>query len=321
MSTALQILEPGEQKVHSLYEKLHLIMSELDYIQKDKKNTFHGYTYASEAAIKNAVHRSLSTHRVIFFPTSSTILEMKGGMGAKGDETVTTVRLSYDFIDIDTGEKLSGTFDGTGADKGDKGAYKAITGALKYALTSTFLIETGDQADPENDAVVPTPEERKQQAQIAKQEQQLIAAKKIEALKQEEPPKPKLEIPPAFQKIKDELGTNKELILAKLSDMQLELLEALDGDAEASNVFVRGLQVQYGDMAFADMPVGSLLRVVYRVWTKINEGNRQKVVNELPLGVGADAPLWVEQPSQAAKAGLPAHTSYIESEKGKRGRK
>jgi hypothetical protein len=44
-------METGEQNI-SLVEKLYNIMSELDYIQKDKKNTFHGYTYASEAAIK-----------------------------------------------------------------------------------------------------------------------------------------------------------------------------------------------------------------------------------------------------------------------------
>jgi hypothetical protein len=166
-----------------------------------------------------------------------------------------------------------------------------------------------------------TPEARKQFAKIAEQEQRLIAEKKIEELKKEEPPKPKLEIPPAFQTIKDELGTNKELILAKLSDMQMELLEALNGDAEASNVFVQGLQMQYGGMAFCDMPVGSLLRVVYRVWNKINEANRQKVVDELPIGVGADAPLWVSSPSEANRQGKDAHTSYIESEKVKRGRK
>jgi hypothetical protein len=166
-----------------------------------------------------------------------------------------------------------------------------------------------------------TPAARKQFAKIAEQEQQLIAAKKIEELKKEEPLKPKLEIPPAFQKIKDELGTNKDLILAKLSDMQMELLEALNGDVEASNVFVQGLRSQYGEMPFPEMPVASLLRVLYRVWSKINDANRQKVVDELPIGVGADAPLWTTAPHQAVKQGVDAHNSYIESEKGKRGRK
>jgi hypothetical protein len=166
-----------------------------------------------------------------------------------------------------------------------------------------------------------TPAARKQFAKIAEQEQQLIAAKKIEELKKEEPLKPKLEIPPAFQKIKDELGTNKELILAKLSDMQMELLEALNGDVEASNVFVQGLRSQYGEMPFPEMPVASLVRVLYRVWNKINDANRQKVVDELPIGVGADAPLWVSSPSEANRQGKDAHTSYVESEKGRRGRK
>ncbi len=46
------------------------------------------------------------------------------------------------------------TFSGAGAGNdrnkngvGDKGTYKAITGATKYALMKTFLLETGD--DPE----------------------------------------------------------------------------------------------------------------------------------------------------------------------------
>lgn len=36
---------------------------------------------------------------------------------------------------------------GEGADSGDKASNKAMTGALKYALRQTFLIETGDDPD------------------------------------------------------------------------------------------------------------------------------------------------------------------------------
>lgn len=38
---------------------------------------------------------------------------------------------------------------GEGRDRGDKAPYKALTGALKYALIQTFLIATGD--DPEHE--------------------------------------------------------------------------------------------------------------------------------------------------------------------------
>ena len=38
---------------------------------------------------------------------------------------------------------------GEGADPGDKAPYKALTGALKYALLQSFLLATGD--DPEDE--------------------------------------------------------------------------------------------------------------------------------------------------------------------------
>ncbi len=60
---------------------------------------------------------------------------------------IRTLVLSYRFYDIATGEYIEGSMEGDGADSGDKGVYKAITGAIKYIMTSTFLIPTND--DPE----------------------------------------------------------------------------------------------------------------------------------------------------------------------------
>jgi hypothetical protein len=60
-----------------------------------------------------------------------------------------TLRFTWTLTDGETGETLSFQSIGTGADSGDKAAYKAATGALKYALLTGFLIPTGD--DPESD--------------------------------------------------------------------------------------------------------------------------------------------------------------------------
>ena len=46
-----------------------------------------------------------------------------------------------------SGESLDLEAPGCGVDFGDKGAYKAMTGALKYALRHTLLIPTGDDAE------------------------------------------------------------------------------------------------------------------------------------------------------------------------------
>ena len=43
---------------------------------------------------------------------------------------------------------------GEGLDAGDKAPYKAMTGALKYALLQSFLLPTGD--DPEEERATPS---------------------------------------------------------------------------------------------------------------------------------------------------------------------
>jgi hypothetical protein len=144
----------------NILAKIHAIMSDLDYIRKDKTNHGQGYRYASEAAIKSAVHSALVKHRVVFQLSGgdprheSHVLRTKSG---ESTILLTTVPCTYRFWDVDSGECLEGTMPGTGADNGDKGAYKAITGALKYALTSNLVIETGDDSE---DAPDPAPVRR-----------------------------------------------------------------------------------------------------------------------------------------------------------------
>lgn len=126
--------------VNSVYKKIHNIMTSIGIIEKDKTNDFHKYKYASEFAIKKAVHEALVNEKLI--------LQLSEKSHTK-EANITTVTFEYCFIDIETGDKMCGLFSGSGEDKGDKGLYKAFTGCLKYLLTTTFLIPTGD--DPEND--------------------------------------------------------------------------------------------------------------------------------------------------------------------------
>ena len=57
------------------------------------------------------------------------------------------IKLRYELIDVDTGYSETTVISGEGADRSDKGGYKAYTGILKYYLANTFLVATGD--DPE----------------------------------------------------------------------------------------------------------------------------------------------------------------------------
>ena len=134
-----------------LCKKLHTMMSELPFIKKDKKNTQQDYRYASEEAIKTAVQPALVRHGLICLPTGMDLIDTR--MSPTGKQLITTILCHYRWVDTETGEHLDVSCLGTGADSNDKGVYKAITGALKYLYTTTFIIPTGD--DPEG--VTPQP--------------------------------------------------------------------------------------------------------------------------------------------------------------------
>jgi len=136
--------------VPGIYKKLHAIMSEANYIQKDKRNEFHRYSYASEAAIKEKIHELFVKHGVIPVFSAVNHFVAETAPTEKGKRQYrTTLDLAYTFYDIEDGSSVNGTIPGSGIDGEDKGTYKAITGALKYCLTSQFIIPTGD--DPENE--------------------------------------------------------------------------------------------------------------------------------------------------------------------------
>lgn len=115
-------------------------MTDVGYIQKDKKNAHQGYTYASEKAIKESLHNALVKHGVIFQLSTS---------DPRVENGVTWINCAYAFHDVESGESVTGIFLGSGSARDEKGHYAAVTGAIKYILTSIFLIPTGD--DPEND--------------------------------------------------------------------------------------------------------------------------------------------------------------------------
>lgn len=136
----------------ALYKKLHAVMTDIAYIKKDAKNAFHQYTYASEAAIKGAVHRAFVKHGIVFLMSVLDVHERDGAPTAKGKhQWVTRCTTEFEFTDIDTGYSVAKTFSGQGIDGEDKGLPKAVTNALKYCLTSALLLETGDDPEAETD--------------------------------------------------------------------------------------------------------------------------------------------------------------------------
>ena len=135
-----------------ILKKIALVMKDVSYIQKDATNTFQRYSYASEKVIKEAFGKAFREHRIVFQLSQGTPHIIEGANTDKSGKTTTTsvviVPHTYTFYDVDSGESITGTFNGSGQTRDDKGVYAATTGAIKYILTSMFLIVTGD--DPES---------------------------------------------------------------------------------------------------------------------------------------------------------------------------
>ncbi len=137
----------------NLATKMIHIMSDVEYIQKTGFNQFHKYKYATEADVAAAFAKAMQQHNVFMF--SSVVERHCQSYQTRGNKEsfLITVKLQVTFVDADSGESFTGIFFGDGSDPDDKGIYKAITGAQKYALMKTFLAETGD--DPERDEASP----------------------------------------------------------------------------------------------------------------------------------------------------------------------
>lgn len=152
----------------TLYRKIAAVTAAVSRIPKNGENTFHRYKYATESDITDGLRALLAENGLAFLPPS--VIEWQR------DETIdnpkvgarTRVHVQFAIGCTDTGELFTSSLWGEGADTGDKGFYKAYTGAVKYFLMKTFLIATGD--DPDDDSKAPQqavyqkPEPRQQAA-------------------------------------------------------------------------------------------------------------------------------------------------------------
>ena len=153
-------METNTKDKLSLFQKLHKIMTEVGYLKKDKRNDFQKYNYLSEEQVKTKLHELFVKHGIIF--TVNVIdMDVQRVVSGGKDKATTGISVEYAFTDTDTAYTLDGTFTGYGEDAGDKGLYKAITGAIKYILTTTFLIPTGDDAEKHSEEHKTTPQASK----------------------------------------------------------------------------------------------------------------------------------------------------------------
>lgn len=128
---------------------LHEVMSKVGYVQKTNRNDFHKYNYAGEADLLDKLRPAMLEAGLLLLPSGKSVTPID----EHGNVTV-AVEYTLAHKDGDIWPDKLVAF-GAGNDRaksgvvGDKGVYKALTGANKYLLFKLFQIETGD--DPERD--------------------------------------------------------------------------------------------------------------------------------------------------------------------------
>ena len=140
---------PTRTEGFSLKEKLAEVRRRIGYIQKRGHNERFNYTYVTAADLASAVGDALADLGVVIVPRLESIAYESVSPNQGYPDRFTRVVMTYTFMDVNSAEELTVKMPGEGRDPGDKGPYKAMTGALKYALLQSFLIATGD--DPEDE--------------------------------------------------------------------------------------------------------------------------------------------------------------------------
>lgn len=143
-----------EKPTLGLVTKLATIMGELGSVKKEGFNKAQGYRFVRESDVVAALVPLLAKNHIILHTSITSHDRSPLYTTQSGAQMwLTTITVDGTWIDGDTGETLpASTWVGYGADTGDKGVYKAMTGAEKYMLMKGFLISTGD--DPEADEKV-----------------------------------------------------------------------------------------------------------------------------------------------------------------------
>lgn len=136
----------------NLMQKLVEVLADLGPIEKSKRNPHFGYNYVGEGQMMAELRHRLANRNIFLTTSVETCVPHYYANDPKMGVFV-SVTTTHTFHDADSGEKLPVGGAGVGWDSGDKGVYKAITGATKYALMKNFLVT--DEQEPESGEQAP----------------------------------------------------------------------------------------------------------------------------------------------------------------------
>ena len=135
-----------------VYQAIVNVMRKVNAVPKDSKNRDQGFAYRSIDAVMAELHDIMAEEGLFVVPTVLETLDTTRTTksGAEWNHVKSTI--AYDFYATD-GSSLRAVVRGEALDSGDKASNKALSIALKYVATQTFMIPTEEAKDP--DATTP----------------------------------------------------------------------------------------------------------------------------------------------------------------------
>lgn len=131
-----------------IYQAIPAIMSEINAVGKNKKNTQQGFMYRGIDDVMNAINPALVKNKVFIVPEiiEQTREERKSIKGANLIYSICRMRFKFYAED---GSSIEAVTIGEGMDSGDKATNKAMAIAFKYACFQVFCIPTEEMRDPD----------------------------------------------------------------------------------------------------------------------------------------------------------------------------
>jgi hypothetical protein len=130
------------------------VMRRVSAIGKTQKNTSQNFNFRGIDDVMNELHNIMSEEGLFVVPSLRGTPVVKEFAGSTAGKITFRVWAEYEFLfycEEDT-NFVKAVVLGEAMDNGDKGANKAISVALKYALLQTFMIPTQEMIDPDKEA-------------------------------------------------------------------------------------------------------------------------------------------------------------------------
>lgn len=146
--TAFASLPPA-----NLRQKLASIRREIPNIEKKGTNDAQHYKFMRAEDVAGEIGDKLAECNIVLgrenLRYQFDVIEVPRDSGAPRKDMHVIVALDYIFYDGDSDERITVAAIGEGRDSGDKAVPKALTSALKYALTQPLIMRIGEDAENE----------------------------------------------------------------------------------------------------------------------------------------------------------------------------